>query len=140
MRSIGSLAGSGYAQASARSAYGIGKGRASGIGSGATSGHVLSERAPGGVARGQLARAASPSLDAVPYPGFAAAAALTQSDHSPPAFTPAAPATYHGEAGAIADVGKETIAQVGSVNAYKQYLAVFRADDEIQGSLVKIRA
>jgi hypothetical protein len=136
VRSIGSLAGSGYAQASARSAYGIGKARASG----GTPAHVLAERSPAGVARGQLARQASASLDAVPYPGFAAMAAFTApDDQAPPAFVPAA-AGYHGEAGAIADVGKETIAQVSSVNAYKQYLAVFRADDEIQSSLVKIRA
>jgi hypothetical protein len=137
VRSIGSLAGSGYAQASARSAYGVGKGRASG----GTPAHVLAERSPAGVARGQLARHASAALDAVPYPGFAAMAALTApDDQAPPAFTPASAGGYHGEAGAIADVGKETIAQVSSVNAYKQYLAVFRADDEIQSSLVKIRA
>lgn len=136
MRSVGSLAGSGYAQASARSAYGM-RPRASG----ATSGHVLAERAPGGVARGQLARAASPMLDAVPSPGFAASAALAESPDAPlPNFELKVPDSYHGEAGAVAEVGKETIAQVSSVNAYKQYLSVFRADDEIHSSLVKIRA
>jgi hypothetical protein len=104
---------------------------------------VLAERAPGGVARGQLARHAASSrvLDAVPYSGFGAGAALAESPDAPlPGFAVGAHSGYHGEAGAVADVGKETIAQVGSANAYKQYLSVFRADDEIQSSLVKIRA
>lgn len=136
MRSVGSLAGSGYAQATARSAYGI-KPRASG----ATSGNVLAERAPGGVARGQLARAASPVLDAVPYAGFGAGAALAESPDAPlPDIARGVSGGYHGEPGAVAEVGRETIAQVSSVNAYKQYLSVFRADDEIHSSLVKIRA
>jgi hypothetical protein len=105
--------------------------------------HVFAERAPGGVARGQLARhaASSPVLDAVPYSGFGAGAALAASPDAPlPDFALGAHGGYHGEAGAVAEVGKETIAQVTSVNAYKQYLSVFRADDEIQGSLVRIRA
>jgi hypothetical protein len=77
----------------------------------------------------------------VPYSGFGSAAALAESpDAVVPDFALNARGGYHGEAGAVADVGKETIAQVSSANAYKQYLSVFRADDEIQSSLVKIRA
>jgi hypothetical protein len=105
--------------------------------------NVLAERAPGGVARGQLARhaASSSTLDAIPYSGFAAGAALAQSPDAPlPDLALGARGGYHGEPGAVADVSKETLAQVSSVNAYKQYLSVFRADDEIQSSLVKIRA
>jgi hypothetical protein len=139
VRSIGSLAGSGYSLASARSAYGMSTGRPRG----ASSSNVLAERAPGGVARGQLARhaASSTALDGVPHSGFAANAALTESQDPPiPNFAAVVPASYHGETGDVADVGKETVAQVSSVNAYKQYMQVFRADDEIQSSLVKIRA
>jgi hypothetical protein len=111
LRSVSSIAGSGFASASAqlaRSAYKVANVNASRV----EASPKLAAPTPAGIAREEMARQASP-LAAVPY---------------------------HGEAGAVADVSRETIEQIGTVNAYKTYLAVFRADDEIQGSLLRIKA
>lgn len=116
MRTVGSIAGYGVNVGSAglaRSAYRVGNVQASNIqaaSAGATP--ELAEQAPGGVAREQMARHASP-VHALPY---------------------------HGEPGSVVNISKETVEQIGAVNAYKSYMAVFRADNEIHSSLLKIKA
>ena len=113
MKGVGAIASGSFAVANARAA------RTAYAKLGAaplvSSEYQLAERAPGGVAREGMARqaAASSTLDALPF---------------------------HGHTGDIAEVSKETVAQVSSANAYKNYLAVFRPDDEIHGALLNVRA
>jgi hypothetical protein len=110
MKGVGSVAGSSYALLGARQLR-VNTRSTAAPALRLDAGPMLAEQAPGGLAHAQLSRQAAASS-----------------------------ALFHGEPGQVADASKETVEQVVTVNAYKNYMAVFRADDEVKASVVRIKA